>query len=49
MTTIDVGQANATAEVTKDFSITYADLKKSIVINGNALPDDESLLPIGDS
>jgi hypothetical protein len=49
MTTIDVASANATAEVTKEFTIAYADLRKDIVINGNPLPADESLLPIGDS
>lgn len=49
MTTIDVGQANVSAEVTKDFSVTYADLKKNIVVGGNPLPDNEALLPIGDN
>lgn len=31
------------------FSVNYADLKNGILINGNPLPDDETLLSIGSS
>jgi hypothetical protein len=48
MTTMDVAKANATEGVDKSLSITYNDLKKDIVIGGGGLPDDETLLPIGD-
>ena len=48
LATIDVGSTNVTEEVTKEFSVTFADLRKDITINGNPLPTDESLLPIGD-
>jgi hypothetical protein len=49
MSTIDVASANATGEIVKSYSITYADLKKDLVIGGEGLPADELLLPIGDS
>ena len=48
MTTMQVDQANSTEAVNKALSLTYADLKKDIVIDGGALPSDETLLPIGD-
>ena len=48
MSTIDVASANVTEEVAKSLAITYNDLKKDIVIGGQPLPSDETLLPIGD-
>jgi hypothetical protein len=48
MKTVDMGSANATEEVTKNYSVTYADLSKDITIDGGSLPADEALLPIGD-
>ena len=48
MSTIDVASANVTEEITKNLSITYSNLKNGIVIDGAGLPDDETLLPIGD-
>jgi hypothetical protein len=48
MKTVDMGSANTTEEVTKKYSVTYADLSKGITIDGASLPTDESLLPIGD-
>ncbi len=48
MSTIDVSSGNVTEEIVKSYSITYNDLKKDIVLNGAALPSDETLLPIGD-
>lgn len=49
MSTIDVASANVTEEIVKSFTITYADLKKDLVLDGGSLPSDETLLPIGDS
>lgn len=49
ISTIDVASANVTEEIVKTFTITYADLKKDLVIDGAGLPSDELLLPIGDS
>jgi hypothetical protein len=48
MSTIDVASANVTEQIVKNLSITYTDLKNGIVIDGGALPDDETALPIGD-
>jgi hypothetical protein len=48
MSTVDVAQGNASAEIAKDFSVTYADLIKGLTYNGAPLPGDETLLPIGD-
>jgi hypothetical protein len=48
MSTVDVSSANTTEEVVKSFVITYADLRKDLVIDGAGLPSDETLLPIGD-
>lgn len=48
MSTIDVASGNVGEEIVKQLSITYADLKKDIVIDGGGLPDDETQLPIGD-
>ncbi len=49
MKTVDMGSANSTEEVLKKYSVTYADLRKDITINGGPLPADESLLPIGNN
>jgi hypothetical protein len=49
MSTVDIASGNLNEEMVKDFSITYADLKKDILLDGAALPDDEALLPIGDT
>ncbi|MBK7028829.1 MAG: DUF4361 domain-containing protein [Bacteroidales bacterium] len=46
--TIDVASANVTADVSKEYSITFADLRKDITVKGDQLPTDESLMPIGD-
>lgn len=48
MTTLNVGSANASADVEKTLAITYTDLIKDILVDGTALPTDETLLPIGD-
>jgi hypothetical protein len=48
MSTVDIASGNVTEEIVKNFSITYNDLKKDIVIDGAGLPSDETLLPIGD-
>jgi len=49
LTTIDVGGANASDVVEKSLSLTYTDLKNDILIKGEALPEDELLLTIGNS
>jgi len=49
MKTIDVSSANISADVVSDFSISYSDLSKDILVGGSALPADENLLPIGDT
>jgi len=49
MKTIDVSSANTSADDVADFSISYADLTKDILVGGAALPADENLLPIGDT
>lgn len=49
MSTVDVGGANATEEVELSFTLTYADLKSGITINGGSLPDADVDLTIGDS
>ena len=48
MSTVDVDQGNTSAEMAKNFSVTYADLIKGLTYNGAPLPGDETLLPIGD-
>lgn len=48
ITTFEINGENASADLNKTFSITYADLIKGLTYNGGALPSDESLLPIGD-
>ena len=47
MKTIDISSGNTSADMTKPYSITYADLINGIVLNGGPLPDDETELPIG--
>ncbi len=47
MSTIDVSSANS-SQIEKSYSVTYTDLKKDLLIEGAALPDDETLLAIGD-
>jgi hypothetical protein len=47
--TIDVGSANVDESLTKDYTLTYADLSKDITVDGEPLPTDENLLPIGDT
>ena len=49
MKTIDVSSANASADDLADYSISYANLTKDILVGGAALPADENLLPIGDT
>jgi hypothetical protein len=48
MKTIDVASANVSEDLNTSYSLTYNDLKQDIVIDGNSLPTDETLLPIGD-
>jgi hypothetical protein len=47
--TVDVASANATEEVKISFNINYSELRKGIVIDGKPLPEDETLLPIGNN
>ncbi len=47
MKTIDIGSGNTAADMTKPYSITYADLINGLQLNGAPLPSDETLLPIG--
>jgi hypothetical protein len=49
MTTIDIASGNVTEDMVKNFTITYADLINGIILDGEPLPADEGLLPIGDS
>jgi hypothetical protein len=49
MKTIDVASANLTEEITKDLVLTYADLTKDVLVKGEPLPANESLIPIGDA
>jgi hypothetical protein len=49
MKTVDVASANLTEEVSKPYTLTYADLIKGITIAGKALPANEALLAIGNS
>ena len=48
MTTVSIGSANVSAATEKKLSIVYTDLIKDILVDGVALPTDETLLPIGD-
>ena len=48
MTTFSIGSANVSAATEKKLSIVYTDLIKDILVDGVALPTDETLLPIGD-
>ena len=49
MKTIEVGSSNSAETVAKDYTITYADLSSGITVDGDPLPADENLLPIGDT
>jgi hypothetical protein len=49
MTTVDVGGANSSADVNKTLSLTYADLKKDILVSGAGLPDSELELAIANA
>ena len=49
MKTIDVASANSAEELASNYSITYADLIKDLLVDGVALSADETLLPIGNS
>jgi len=49
MSTVDIASGNVSADMTKSFTVTYADLKKDLLLDGAGLPSDEALLPIGDS
>ena len=49
LTKIEVGSANASADVVKVLTLTYADLIKGLLVNNNPLPADESLNPIGNN
>jgi hypothetical protein len=48
MKSIDVASANAAEEILKEYSVTYADLRNGLTLDGAPLPSDETLLPIGD-
>ena len=48
MKTLDVASGNSSAAVIKTLTIVYVDLIKDILLNGSALPTDETLLQIGD-
>lgn len=47
--TIDVASSNASGDADKAYTITYADLKNGLTVEGATLPSDENLLPIGDT
>ena len=47
MKTVSVGGANSGEDFTLNYTVTYADLKNGISLNGNPLPSDETLLAIG--
>lgn len=47
MKTIDIASANASADLDQALTVTYADLTKDLLVEGNPLPTDELLLPIG--
>lgn len=48
LTTVEVGGANASEKITKEFATTYNELKSDLTVGGIALPTDESTLNIGD-
>lgn len=48
LTTVEIGSANASEDVTKDFSTTYTELKAGLTVGGVALPVAEGDLNIGD-
>jgi len=45
--TIDVASSNSSADAVKTLTVTYADLIENLLVEGNPLPADETLLPIG--
>jgi hypothetical protein len=47
MKTVDVSSANSSADANKTLTLVYADLIKDLLFQGNPLPADEALLPIG--
>lgn len=47
MKTIDVASENSSADVDKTLTIVYTDLIQGLLVEGNPLPSDETLLPIG--
>lgn len=49
LTSIAIAGGNTSAEVPKTFTLTYADLKEGITVEGSPLPDSELDLSIGDS
>jgi len=49
MKTVDVALANSTEKLAKPYTVTYTDLIKDLKVNGQALPANEALLPIGNS
>ncbi len=49
MSTVDVSGANTTQEIDASFTLTYADLKEGITVNGSPLPASDVDLTIGDS
>lgn len=48
MKTVDVASENASADAVKTVTLTYTDLINGLLLKGNPLPSDETLLPIGD-
>jgi hypothetical protein len=46
--TIDVAGANKSEDVTESLPLTYAQLREGLTIDGEALPEDENNLNIGD-
>jgi hypothetical protein len=49
MSIVDIAGANTSNVVATSFTLTYADLKSGIMVNGNPLPDNDVDLTIGDS
>ncbi|MFZ5939864.1 MAG: hypothetical protein ACOYXB_04760 [Bacteroidota bacterium] len=49
LTTIDIAGANASDNVAKSFTLTYADLKEGLTFENYTLPADEGELQIGDN
>jgi hypothetical protein len=49
LTTLDINSGNSSKDVDQSFTVTYADLSKDLVIDGNPMPANEGALSIGDS